>query len=149
MKDDYGYYTATLLHRNLGGGVTVSFLHIVSAGVCVCASRERQHVLEDTEKSTLQFFCRLQVWGKSLLLITFILRYSPLSSRLAALLTWLILKWLAFFLFFFLQHIFEYPLKRCTYSTVWLLHGWCHIGMFCVCHTTMHHVTSLHAKPHG
>ena len=50
---------------------------------------------------------------------------------------------------------FEYPLKWCTYSTVWLLHGWCHVKLAAILacsvynHTTMHHhVMSLHAKPH-
>ena len=39
----------------------------------------------------------------------------------------------------FLKHVFEYPPKWCTYSAVWLLHGWscCHLGAFCVHHTTM------------
>ena len=48
----------------------------------------------------------------------------------------------------FLQRVLDSPSKWCTYSDVWLLHGWCHVkfGAFCVHHTTMHHVTSLHAK---
>ena len=42
---------------------------------------------------------------------------------------------------------FEYPPKWCTYSTVWLLHGWCHMKLlpcwhiFCIHHTTMHQFT--------
>ena len=27
----------------------------------------------------------------------------------------------------FLSHVFEYPLMWCTYCTVWLFHGWCHM----------------------
>ena len=57
-------------------------------------------------------------------------------------------EWLAFLL-----HIFEYPLKWFAYSTIWLLHGWCHVKLlqswctFCVHHTAMHQLTvSLHAK---
>ena len=45
--------------------------------------------------------------------------------------------------------------KWCTYSTIWLLHGWCHVRlllswhMFCVHHITMHEFTvSFFAKPH-
>ena len=48
----------------------------------------------------------------------------------------------------FTQHVFQYQPKLCTYSTVQLLHDWCHMklllswGMFCVHHhTTMHHST--------
>ena len=44
-------------------------------------------------------------------------------------------------------------LKWCTFSAVWLLHGWCHVKLlpsrrtFCVHHTTMHQFTvSLHSK---
>ena len=49
---------------------------------------------------------------------------------------------------------FEYQLnlQHCTYSSVWLLlYGWCHVKLmlfqriFCVHHTTMHHVTSCKA----
>ena len=32
-------------------------------------------------------------------------------------------------LFFFLRERFEYPPKWCTYSAVWLLHGWCHVKL--------------------
>ena len=45
---------------------------------------------------------------------------------------------------------FEYPLKWCAYSAVWLLHGWCHVKLlssrrtFCVHHTTMHHGLQCH-----
>ena len=55
----------------------------------------------------------------------------------------------------FLQRIFLYLPKWCTYSTIWLLRGWFHVKlllspqMFCVHHTAMHHFTvSLHLKPH-
>ena len=51
---------------------------------------------------------------------------------------------------------FEYPLKWCTYSAVWLLRGWCRMKLlpswhvFCVHHTTMHQFTvSLHSKPYA
>ena len=53
-------------------------------------------------------------------------------------------------LLLFMAH-FEFQPMWCTYSTVWFLHGWCHmklLGVFCVHHVTMHQVTSLHAKPH-
>ena len=47
------------------------------------------------------------------------------------------------------------PPKWCSYSTVWLLHGWCHIKLlpsqhtFCVHHTTMHQFTMPpYSKPH-
>ena len=51
----------------------------------------------------------------------------------------------------FIAH-FEYPPKWCTYSTIWLLHGWCHMNLlpswptFCGHHTTMHqrHFTQGH-----
>ena len=50
---------------------------------------------------------------------------------------------------------FESSPKWCTYSAVWLLHGWCHVKLlpsqctFCVHHRTMHQFTmSLHLKPH-
>ena len=47
----------------------------------------------------------------------------------------------------------EYCLQCNIYNAVWLLHGWCHVkkcfclGAFSVHRTTMHHATSLHAKP--
>ena len=56
-------------------------------------------------------------------------------------------------LWLLIEH-FKYPLKLCTYSAVCLLHSWCHVKLlltqqkFCVHHATMHHVKSLHAKPH-
>ena len=34
-----------------------------------------------------------------------------------------------FSLFFFLARFAEYPLKWCTYSDVWLLHGWRHVKL--------------------
>ena len=50
---------------------------------------------------------------------------------------------------------FDYPHKGCTGSTVWLLHGWCHMKLLpswhkvCVLHSTMHQFTvSLHSKPY-
>ena len=58
-------------------------------------------------------------------------------------------------LFFFFFFFFKYPPYRCADSTVWLLHGWCHVKLLpslrqlCVHHTTMHQYTlSLHSKPH-
>ena len=64
-----------------------------------------------------------------------------LSSRLTALAcdsTWVIS---------FLWRVFEYPPKWCTYSGGMAGATWncCHIGAFCVHHTTMHHVTSCKA----
>ena len=54
----------------------------------------------------------------------------------------------------FIAH-FEYPPKWCTYSSVWLLHGWCHVKLllfrrtFCVHHATMHQsIITLYSKPH-
>ena len=51
--------------------------------------------------------------------------------------------------------VFECPPQCYTYSTIWLLHGWCQMKplpswpMFWVHHITMHQFTvSLHAKPH-
>ena len=49
--------------------------------------------------------------------------------------------------------VVKYPLKWCTYSAfdcymagaTW---NCCHLRAFCVHHTIMHHVTSLHANPH-
>ena len=29
----------------------------------------------------------------------------------------------------FLLHVFEYPPKWCTYSAIWLLHGWCQVKL--------------------
>ena len=88
--------------------------------------------------------CQLQ-W-KLLLLIAFISRYSPLSSRLTALtcdFTWVTS---------FLWCVFEYPPLWCTYSAVWLLHGWCHMKLLpsrrVLCTPYNHapcHVTSLKA----
>ena len=56
----------------------------------------------------------------------------------------------------YLMAPFEYPLKRCSYSTVWLLHGLCYMKllpyrhMFCAHRTTMHQFTvQLHLKPHA
>jgi len=50
----------------------------------------------------------------------------------------------------------KYPLKWCTDSGIWLLHGWCHVKLlpsqhkFCVHHTIMHKfIVLLHSKPHG
>ena len=50
---------------------------------------------------------------------------------------------------------FWYPPKWCTDSTLWLLHGWCHVKLlqsghkFCVHHSGMHPFTvSLHSRPH-
>ena len=47
----------------------------------------------------------------------------------------------------FLQHVFEYPPQQCTYSAGMAGATWncCCLGMFCVHHTTMHHVTSCKA----
>ena len=49
--------------------------------------------------------------------------------------------------------LFKYLSKWCTYSTTWLLHGWCQVKglpsrrMFCVHHITMHQFTvSFHLK---
>ena len=48
----------------------------------------------------------------------------------------------------------NYCLQYNIYNAVWLLDGWCHVkncfclGAFSVHRTTMHHATSLHAKPH-
>ena len=71
-------------------------------------------------------------------------RYSPLSSRLTAVLacdsTWVNS---------FLQRVFvfEYPPKWCTYSAgmAGATRNCCHLGAFCVHHTTMLHVTSCKA----
>ena len=42
----------------------------------------------------------------------------------------------------FLWNLFECPQKWHTYTTIWLLHGWCRVKLllllFCVHHTTMH-----------
>ena len=67
--------------------------------------------------------------------------YSPLFSRLVAIVcdsTWGTC---------FLEHVFEYPMKWCVYSTDMVDATWkcCHLGMFCVHHTTMHHVISCNA----
>ena len=54
-----------------------------------------------------------------------------------------------------LLRFFIYPSRWCTYSAIWLLHGWCHVKLlparhtFCVHNTTMHQFTvPLHAMPH-
>ena len=51
-------------------------------------------------------------------------------------------EWIAFYCAFY-----EYPPKWCTYSTGMACATWncCHLGAFCVHHTTMHHVTSCKA----
>ena len=67
-----------------------------------------------------------------------------LRSRPDSLLSYMILhQWLTF-----LWRIFEYPPKWCTYSADMAVGTWncCHLGAFCVHPTTIHHVTSLHAK---
>ena len=47
----------------------------------------------------------------------------------------------------FIERVLEYPLKWCTYSVDMAGAMWnCfHLSMFCVHHTTMHHVTSCKA----
>ena len=60
----------------------------------------------------------------------------------------------------FTHHVSEYPLKWCTYSTVWLLHHWCHVKLLppvctvvytiqpCTslqCHFTQNHTHRVHA----
>ena len=54
---------------------------------------------------------------------------------------------------FFMAH-FANPLKRCIYSTVWLLHGWYHISVCAVytiqpctvsCHFLQSHTHRVHA----
>ena len=47
----------------------------------------------------------------------------------------------------FLQRVSEYPPKWCTYSAGIAGGTWncCHLGAFCIHHTTMHHVTSCKA----
>ena len=49
---------------------------------------------------------------------------------------------------------FEYPSKRCTYSAISLLHGWCHVKLLPSCRTFfVHHAimrqftVPLHSKP--
>ena len=48
----------------------------------------------------------------------------------------------------------EYCLQYNIYNAIWLLHGRCHVkksfclGAFSAHRTTIHHATSLHAKPH-
>ena len=47
----------------------------------------------------------------------------------------------------FSWRIFEYIPKQCTYSAVWLLHGWCHMKLLLSKHILCmpcNHVTSLH-----
>ena len=66
-----------------------------------------------------------QCWAWMMTMIAFIKpRYSPFLSRLLALLSHVILSNCSF-----LQRVFKYPLKWCTYSAVWLLHGWCHMKL--------------------
>ena len=81
-----------------------------------------------------------------LLLIDFIWHYSLilygtiLCPRADSLHSHVILhEWLAF-----MQRVFQEPLKWCTYSSGMAGATWncCHLGAFCVHHTTMHHVTS-------
>ena len=49
---------------------------------------------------------------------------------------------------------FEYPLRWCTYSAVWLLHSWCHVKLLpsrrtlCVHPTTTHQFTTLFSRNH-
>ena len=48
----------------------------------------------------------------------------------------------------FSQHVFEYPPKWCTYSAVWLLHGWCQVKQLlsrCIPynHEQCHDITTL------
>ena len=57
--------------------------------------------------------------------------------------------------FFFYSMFFQYPMKWCTDSATWLLHGWCHVQRLpswcklCAHHTTMHQFTvSLHSNVH-
>ena len=66
-----------------------------------------------------------------------------LRSRADSLRSHVILhEWIAFYSAFF-----EYPPKWCTYSAgmAGATRKCCHIGAFCVHHTTMHHVTSCKA----
>ena len=68
----------------------------------LCFVMEKRHIKDD------------------IIIIIIIWRYSPLLSRLTALLSHVILnKWLQPFI----AH-FQYPPKWCTYCTIWLLHGW-------------------------
>ena len=82
-----------------------------------------------------------------MLLIAYMQRYSLLWSRLPPLLSHVILKgwlWPLLRLWTFIEVLYL------AYSSVWLLHGWCHVKLlpsgstFCVHHTTMHHGLQCH-----
>ena len=61
-------------------------------------------------------------------MITFIHCYPPLSSKLTALLSHVILNvQLVGGLKKNLIALLEYPPKWCMGSAAWLLHGWCHV----------------------
>ena len=81
-----------------------------------------------------------------LLAFCWLLLYSAILRSRADSLRSILHEWIAF-IFYFLYRVFEYPPKWCTYSAGMAGATWncCHLGTFCVHHTTMHHVTSCKA----
>ena len=85
----------------------------------------------------------------ALLLIAFIQRYSPLLSTPCALVACSSERVTVAF-----HGTFSNPPEWCTWTAVWLLHGWCHMKLllsqhtFCIHRTTIcTSLVSLHAKP--
>ena len=106
-------------------------------GYCSCSS-------VSSVKYDYRYRDWVKMWFDCAVLIIFIQCYSPLTSKLTV--PTCDSSWVNSFL----QRIFEYLPKWCTYSTGIAGATWncCHLGVFCVHHRTMYHVT-LCKKPHG
>ena len=141
---------------NLNQLIILLFLTLV----IVCAMQVKPGVKRDEQGSRQHSaFYRSQQLGSYsislaelllLLLITFIQCYSPLSSRLTHHCTLVAcdFKWVTVTFYSVFLNIHRSGVLTALFGCYIAGAMWncCHLSAFCVHHTTMHHVTSLHAN---